>query len=171
MSGWAFYALGEPAPQGSKRHVGGGRMVESSKAVKPWREAVTHAAFGAGPKLEGPVAVRMTFTLARPKTAPKKLHTPFKKPDLDKLARSTFDAITAAGLWNDDAQVACLTTLKLWPRPCSWASGGLPVPGVVVAAVEITPSSLLLVDPVMETAAAARKAWATYEQAEEATAS
>src|ERR1700676_3259288 len=31
---------GIPAPQGSKRHVGGGRMIEMSKAVGPWREAV-----------------------------------------------------------------------------------------------------------------------------------
>lgn len=31
---------GSPAPQGSKRHVGGGRMVEASAAVGPWRDAV-----------------------------------------------------------------------------------------------------------------------------------
>jgi crossover junction endodeoxyribonuclease RusA len=31
---------GIPAPQGSKRHVGNGVMIESSKAVGPWREAV-----------------------------------------------------------------------------------------------------------------------------------
>ena len=30
----------EPAPQGSKRHVGGGRLIEASKRVKPWRQAV-----------------------------------------------------------------------------------------------------------------------------------
>ena len=35
---------GTPAPQGSKRHVGRGVMVESSKKVKPWREAVKQAA-------------------------------------------------------------------------------------------------------------------------------
>lgn len=31
-----FSVLGLPAPQGSKTHVGEGRMVESSKRVKPW---------------------------------------------------------------------------------------------------------------------------------------
>lgn len=31
---------GSPAPQGSKRHVGGGRMVEASAKVGPWRDAV-----------------------------------------------------------------------------------------------------------------------------------
>jgi hypothetical protein len=34
---------GLPAPQGSKRHVGGGRMIEASKKVGPWREAVVRA--------------------------------------------------------------------------------------------------------------------------------
>ena len=42
-----FEVYGQPAPQGSKRHVGGGRMIESSKAVAPWREAVKWAAIEA----------------------------------------------------------------------------------------------------------------------------
>ena len=51
---------GEPAPQGSKRHVGGGRMIEASKKLPPWREAVraevqrTMVERGLVP-LEGPV--------------------------------------------------------------------------------------------------------------------
>lgn len=40
----AFDVYGEPAPQGSKRHVGGGRMIESSAKVKPWRQDVVAAA-------------------------------------------------------------------------------------------------------------------------------
>jgi Holliday junction resolvase RusA-like endonuclease len=36
--------FGQPAPQGSKRHVGHGVMVESSKKVKPWRQDVVAAA-------------------------------------------------------------------------------------------------------------------------------
>ena len=35
---------GTPAPQGSKRHVGHGRMIEQSKRVKPWRNDVKAAA-------------------------------------------------------------------------------------------------------------------------------
>lgn len=31
-----FHVIGLPAPQGSKKHVGHGVMVESSKKVKPW---------------------------------------------------------------------------------------------------------------------------------------
>ncbi len=70
---------GAPGPQGSKRFLGvskagRGVMVESSKKVKPWREAVKWAfveRYGAAerPAVRGPVAVEMIFTLARPKSA------------------------------------------------------------------------------------------------------
>ena len=92
---------GVPAPQGSKRHVGGGRMIESSKKVGPWRKAVVDACVkqNLGPyAIEGPVAVYIVFTLHRPKAA-KPLAYPDKRPDLDKLIRSTFDALTTAGVW------------------------------------------------------------------------
>ena len=35
---------GVPAPQGSKRHIGHGIMIENSKKVKPWRQDVRAAA-------------------------------------------------------------------------------------------------------------------------------
>jgi hypothetical protein len=46
-----------PAPQGSKRHVGNGRMIESSTKVKPWRQAVIAAAKDCGVTFIGPVEV------------------------------------------------------------------------------------------------------------------
>lgn len=45
---------GSPAPQGSKRHVGGGRMVEASAAVGPWRDAVRGETQKIIEPLEGP---------------------------------------------------------------------------------------------------------------------
>src|SRR5713226_4632244 len=62
---------GRPAPQGSKRHVGNGVMIESSKAVKPWREDVKQAGleamgWGERPCLDGPLRVSMVFTFGRP---------------------------------------------------------------------------------------------------------
>src|SRR5690348_16047198 len=93
--------IGTPGPQGSKRHVGHGRMIESSKKVKPWRQDVKAAALavrGDRPPIDGPVIVRMVFTLPKPASAPKRRRTwPDKKPDLSKLARSTEDALTDAG--------------------------------------------------------------------------
>ena len=104
-----FFAEGVPAPQGSKRHVGNGRMVESSKKVKPWRAAVNAAALLAFEKtnsseaFELPVEIWATFYLPRPKTVKRAL--PSVPPDLDKLERGLFDALTQAGVWADDSLV------------------------------------------------------------------
>jgi Holliday junction resolvase RusA-like endonuclease len=121
---------GLPAPQGSKRHVGGGRMIEQSKAVGPWREAVraeTQRVLdreGGGFGTEA-VKVALTFKMTRPKGhyrtgryahllrdgAPAR---PAGKPDLDKLARAVLDGLTAGGAWKDDSQVVVLVAEKLY---------------------------------------------------------
>jgi Holliday junction resolvase RusA-like endonuclease len=125
---------GVPAPQGSKRHVGHGVMVESSKKVKPWRQDVVAAALTASEDaavhddvpFDGPLAARMVFTFARPQShyrtgrnarllrdgAPCQ---PCSAPDLSKLARSTEDALTTAGIWRDDSRVVEYDRLaKVW---------------------------------------------------------
>lgn len=118
----AFIVYGEPAPQGSKRHVGGGRMIESSAKVKPWRQDVVAAAREAmaGPggwaALDGPLCVEMTFTLRKPASAPKKRTTyPDRKPDLSKLVRSTEDALVTAGVIADDARIVSMEARKVYP--------------------------------------------------------
>ena len=106
---------GLPAPQGSKRHVGGGRMVESSKAVGPWRDAVrTETQRAIGTPMEGPVNIHLIFWLPRPASAPKRVKVPAKRPDLDKLVRSTLDGLTEGGAWRDDAQVVGLYARKVF---------------------------------------------------------
>ena len=109
---------GMPAPQGSKRHVGNGVMIESSKKVKPWREAVKYAALDVGGgTLAGAVHVEMIFTMPKPKSAPKnRLTLPDRKPDLSKLIRSTEDALTDAGIWEDDARVVRCIASKVFPN-------------------------------------------------------
>ena len=37
---FAARVFGHPAPKGSKRHVGGGRMIESSKRLPGWAQAL-----------------------------------------------------------------------------------------------------------------------------------
>lgn len=110
---------GMPGPQGSKRHVGNGRMIESSKKVAPWREAVKEAALqatgGVALRLDGPLAVAMRFRLPRPKKP--KAPRPDRMPDLSKLVRSTEDALTDAGIWADDARVVELRTSKHYVEP------------------------------------------------------
>ena len=64
--------LGLPAPQGSKRHVGDGIMVESSKRVRPWRSDVKAAAERAigtdWTPIKGPVSLTATFFFLRPRS-------------------------------------------------------------------------------------------------------
>jgi crossover junction endodeoxyribonuclease RusA len=103
---------GKAAPQGSKRHVGRGILVESSKDVKPWRESIRWALLAmpaparASWPLQGPIWVQLEFVLPRPKSTPKRTTPPaVKRPDLDKLQRAVLDAVGSAGVWGDDAQV------------------------------------------------------------------
>jgi crossover junction endodeoxyribonuclease RusA len=99
---------GIPAPQGSKKHVGNGVMIESCKALKPWRESIrTRLMNEAGQpieRIEGAVVSTLEFILPRPKSTPKK-RTPLatKKPDLDKLERAVNDAVKSAGCIVDDS--------------------------------------------------------------------
>jgi crossover junction endodeoxyribonuclease RusA len=113
--GITFTVPGKAAPQGSKRHVGGGRMVESSRELGPWRERVAIAASAAmagRPMPLGAVVVALNFVLPRPVSTPKRV-TPaaVKRPDLDKLARAILDAITDVVI-ADDSQVVRLTATK-----------------------------------------------------------
>jgi crossover junction endodeoxyribonuclease RusA len=109
-------------------------MAESSKKVLPWREAVKAAA-PSQPRLDGPLAVHMVFTLRRPASARKSDLSPCRTPDLSKLARATEDAITDAGLWGDDARVSQYVRLaKVWS---GYDRDALNTPGVLVAAVEM----------------------------------
>lgn len=105
---------GRPAAQGSKRHVGHGRMIESSKAIGPWRTLVAWhlAQVHTGPPLDGPIVVTVQFVMPRPVGTPKR-HTPAatKRPDVDKLLRGVFDAVTGV-VWRDDAQVVEVTAVK-----------------------------------------------------------
>jgi crossover junction endodeoxyribonuclease RusA len=115
---------GIPAPQGSKRHVGGGRMVEQSRAVGPWREAVRAEtqrvmsndgmANNWWPTKTWPVAVVIRFYLPRPKTTPNSVRLPGKRPDLDKLCRSVLDGLVAGGAIADDALVVRLSAGKMF---------------------------------------------------------
>lgn len=140
MSVITFTVRGTPAPQGSKRafrnrHSGRIALVESSRRVAPWRSDVRDAAvatIAAHPEhgrhsaipFHGPVAVDLAFRLPRPKghygsgrnarvLRPSAPLAPAGKPDLDKLVRAVFDALSGL-VWADDAQVVALYTEKLY---------------------------------------------------------
>jgi Holliday junction resolvase RusA-like endonuclease len=135
---------GRPAPQGSKSPKGRTRtgrviLVESSKYVRPWRELVHAAAVVARagrPPLEGPLVARMVFTVAKPKSAPKRRRTyPATIPDLSKLARAVEDALTDAGLWRDDGQVVGYS--RLWKSYPNEDPEALEAPGVRITVEEV----------------------------------
>ena len=108
--------IGEPAPQGSKRPIGNGRMIESSKKVRPWRDSVAWAAREAcegRPPLAVPCGICITFYLPRPKK-PKFWRYPGARPDIDKLVRSTLDGLTNGGAFADDALVVYCLGVKTW---------------------------------------------------------
>lgn len=141
MTALAFVAYDTPRPQGSKRHVGGGVMVESSKGLPTWREAVKQAARDAQPVGWEPLGgkgrdvdalfAKVVFTLARPASARRADNRPCRTPDLSKLLRSTEDSCTAAGIWTDDARVTdYLRLAKVW---WGFDNDALPLPGVVMA--------------------------------------
>lgn len=124
-----IFIPGIAAPQGSKKHVGRGVLVESSARVRPWRESIRHALIDELPDgwtpIEQPVAVTLLFHFPRPKShyrtgryahmlkpsAPQ-YHT--TTPDLDKLQRAVLDAITSAGYWRDDSQATWLDAAKVY---------------------------------------------------------
>lgn len=113
---------------------------QQGERVRSWRQAVveeTRAALKGGTfsgsqigHHEGawPVAVTLVFLLPRPKghygtgrnagqLRPSAPARPAKIPDLDKLCRSTLDALTAAACWADDGQVVDLNAAKVWCAP------------------------------------------------------
>lgn len=131
---------GVPVPQGSIRSLGTGRpsIHSNARRLLPWRERV-QAVFEAAMRnvavqesgrfpLVGPVAVDATFTMPKPKSAPKRRRTfPTPRPDVDKLLRAVFDAMQAAGVVKDDAQVIDVSARKVYPDEAPQA---LPVPGL-----------------------------------------
>jgi crossover junction endodeoxyribonuclease RusA len=125
-----FFVPGHPKAQGSKRHVGHGVMVEASKDLGPWRQAIAAEAAkaGNGTKFARPVQVRFVFWFKRPKhhyrtgkyagqvkdSAPSWQSS---APDADKLCRAVADALTISGLILDDRLIARIEAEKRYGDP------------------------------------------------------
>jgi Holliday junction resolvase RusA-like endonuclease len=134
-----LFVPGNPVPQGSKRALlrKGTNIpiiVDANRiGLAQWRAQV--AAYAMNDKQQtgaathtGPVAVRLEFFLRRPEShylpvngkrdQPElRLDAPLfppVAPDLDKLMRSVFDALTDADVWTDDAQVVKVAATKMY---------------------------------------------------------
>ena len=139
---------GDPAPQGSKRYLGEtkagrGIIVESNPRTRPWRADVSAAARAVLDKepqepFACAVGVRMAFSFARPKSVRfTKRPYPSIAPDLSKLVRSTEDALSAAGVWKDDALVIWLMASKVY---CGEDPSALTTPGCTIIVRPLLPS-------------------------------
>lgn len=117
--------FGTPAPKGSKTaFVRNGRavVVEGASAtgrqkLASWASEVAREARNERPDvpMQGPVLTDITFYMPRPKSAKNKVFCD-KRPDLDKLVRATYDALSGV-IFEDDSQVSVETAVKLYATP------------------------------------------------------
>jgi crossover junction endodeoxyribonuclease RusA len=133
---------GIPAPKGSLKHVGNGRLVEQVKAARPWMTKVRAAALDAAATcgwVHDGRAVRVTVELVvpRPKTVRRPLPVTRSSADLDKHCRAVLDALTTdkrhglPGVLTDDSTVVDLIATKRYP------SGDAPFVGAHIAIQEV----------------------------------
>ena len=128
MISFSVRVTGRPAPQGSKRLGEHGQLIEQSPYLHAWRgvwrgkgasRRYSHGAVGqavyreyyrrgvppeALPLFPGAVEVAISFYVHGDPAGP---------PDIDKLARSTFDALTVCRVWDDDARVTRVFLRKI----------------------------------------------------------
>lgn len=127
-----FTVYGSAQPKGSARALvpkGWNRAVVTSAnpKLKGWEQTVRERltqVLADTPRgdvealFEGPVLVSMEFHLPRPKSLPKRVTLHTKKPDVDKLARGTVDALNGV-LFRDDSQVVEVRARKVYAETCA----------------------------------------------------
>jgi Holliday junction resolvase RusA-like endonuclease len=108
-------------PAGAERHrVGQGRRMYHTDKYVNHQQHIALLAVAAGVRAlpEGPVYLRLTAWFVRPQ---KRLRRVMDrgvpayyrgKPDADNLAKLYMDALTQAGAWRDDTQVAMLRVVR-----------------------------------------------------------
>jgi crossover junction endodeoxyribonuclease RusA len=89
-------------------------VTSANPKLKAWEQGVYAAALAVRPRTRflGPLAVTVTFTFPRPKSAAKRA-LPAVRPDLDKLVRGCLDPLSGV-IFNDDAQVVRVEAAKVY---------------------------------------------------------
>jgi crossover junction endodeoxyribonuclease RusA len=121
-------------PKGWTRPI----ITADNKKTKPWRQEIAGIAENEifetdfKPLMNGePVYVRVQFYFDKPKSAGKKVIHKVTKPDIDKLLRSLFDALTGI-VFKDDSQIVECEVQKRFGSParCEVKVGAFPVGAV-----------------------------------------
>ena len=130
-----FRAYGTPKGQPRARAVrrGAHAGVYDPGTANDWKSTVALAARAAGlgvSPITGPVTLSVELYLPRPNRLCTRKHPAFEllcaaKPDIDNAAKAILDALTAVGVWVDDAQVSRLIVQK-------WYAATNSVPGACV---------------------------------------
>lgn len=141
----AFFVAGRAIPQGSKSLMtaksGRAYMRDaSSTELRPWRSSITKTAMAhiqkTGWMPPQHVHVDLLFRFNRPAAAANRPY-PNVKPDIDKLVRAVFDALTKAGAVIDDATIVSHYAAKEYADP------GQPI-GVAIVLTDATRQEALL---------------------------
>lgn len=152
MPDLVFFVPGDVVAQGSKVviEVRGHRPMladDNAQKLRPWRKRVAQFANQAtveharqhetpdlfGARLWRPLDVAevgLAFYLERPKTVTRA--RPSVAPDLDKLARAVFDALTVAQVVHDDAGI-----VGLLPGTGKWYADAEHPAGVMITVREV----------------------------------
>lgn len=116
-----FHVPGIPRPQGSKRHVGRGVMIEQSPHVGNWRalaSIIAKQAMNGRPMLDGEVHLSVTFVFPRPKKHAKMKESPMwhsSPPDVSKLIRAVEDSMSGI-VFVDDRKIVSVYGEKQYAR-------------------------------------------------------
>lgn len=117
MERLVFFVEGDPVPKGRGRIMSSGnkRWQVTPARTRMYEHHVSDIAARAmidACRLEpfdGPLYVKLTFWLPRPKSVTRMW--PFARPDLDNLTKSVLDGLNGV-VFHDDAQVCCMDLAK-----------------------------------------------------------
>lgn len=119
-----YIIRGAPQPQGRPRSVRRGKslIVYDPKISRDYKRNVALQVTCQQPrKIEkGPIDLKVTFFVQKPKSRAKRDKYPDRKPDFDNLAKCVCDALNGI-LWRDDAQICHADIWKVYvdKDPCT----------------------------------------------------
>jgi len=119
VESWRVFGLPKGQPRTRAFSRGGKASVYDPGTADDWKAAVARAVGSGRPYHSGPLSIEVSFFFPAPKRLCKQIQALEKiprdaKPDIDNLLKATMDALSIAGVWNDDAQVVHVSASKFY---------------------------------------------------------